>query len=329
MLSVAALTVLAAAGAAGFWYACWRPVRRQESQLEGLKQDHLSLFEENERLERQNRDLEEYTVRSIDLYEITREMCRSFDQAKIFAHFRQGLHRFVPSGICFFEKGDELPVETENGVVVPLVLDKRMFGYLRCERIDPQNKEIFHILSQQFLLAIRRAMLYEQVQSLIITDGLTQTLSRRYFLERFGEEVERSRKFQLPLAFLMIDVDHFKECNDKYGHLAGDAVLRRVSILLKETVRQMDFIGRYGGEELSLVLVETDREHALLAAERIRAAMEQEEVEVYEERVRVTISIGVASFPDDAVSAGELIEKADSALYQAKARGRNRVVAAG
>jgi diguanylate cyclase (GGDEF)-like protein len=192
-------------------------------------------------------------------------------------------------------------------------------------KIKPEDSEKFQILSQQFLLGIKRAILYQKVQALSITDGLTGVFSRRYCLERFREEVERSKKFKHNFSFLMIDVDYFKNYNDKYGHLVGDAILREVAATIKENIRQIDLLGRYGGEEFILVLTETGSEQSKFVAERIRKAVEEKQIKVYDENLGITISIGVATFPKDAEVPQAIIEKADQALYCAKEAGRNRV----
>ncbi|MDO8488781.1 MAG: GGDEF domain-containing protein, partial [Candidatus Omnitrophota bacterium] len=127
------------------------------------------------------------------------------------------------------------------------------------------------------------------------------------------------------LSFLMIDIDNFKQFNDRYGHLVGDAILRKVSKIINETVRQIDFIGRYGGEEISIVLTETDRDQANFAAERIRQAIATPTIKVYDEEIKVTVSIGVSNFPDNAMNMQDLIELADQALYLAKETGKNKV----
>ncbi len=172
---------------------------------------------------------------------------------------------------------------------------------------------------------MKRAFLYQRIQELAITDGLTQVFSRRYFLERFREELVRSEKFNYSFSCLMIDIDHFKDYNDRYGHLVGDAILREVSKTIKENIRQIDLMGRYGGEEFSLILTETDKEKAELAAERIRQAIENKRIRVYNEDLKATVSIGVSTFPIDAKDMEQLIDKADLALYQAKEAGRNKV----
>ena len=123
----------------------------------------------------------------------------------------------------------------------------------------------------------------------------------------------------------MVDIDHFKDYNDRYGHLVGDAILREVSKTIKDNTRQIDLTGRYGGEEFSIILTETDKEQARFAAQRIREAVESKPIRVYDEDLKVTISIGISTYPLDAKNMQALIDKADSALYKAKQTGRNKV----
>jgi diguanylate cyclase (GGDEF)-like protein len=123
----------------------------------------------------------------------------------------------------------------------------------------------------------------------------------------------------------MIDIDHFKDYNDRYGHLVGDAILKEVSKSIKENIRQIDLSGRYGGEEFSIVLAETDKEQAQFVAGRIRQAIEYKCIRVYDEDLKITVSVGISAYPGDGKNAEELIDRADSALYQAKQEGRNRV----
>jgi diguanylate cyclase (GGDEF)-like protein len=206
-----------------------------------------------------------------------------------------------------------------------LVIQQDTIGYLIASGINENDKDRFGILAQQFLIGVKRVLLYKKMQELAITDGLTQLFSRRHFLDRFKEELSRSKKFKYRFSFLMVDIDKFKEFNDKYGHLVGDAILREVSKTIKETIRQIDFVGRYGGEELSVILVETDKEHARFAAERLRQAIESRDIRVYDEELKVTISIGISTFSSDGETVEKLIETADQALYAAKQAGRNKV----
>ena len=120
-------------------------------------------------------------------------------------------------------------------------------------------------------------------------------------------------------------MDNFKTYNDTYGHITGDAILKEIAKILKYSLRQIDMCARYGGEELCILLPETDREGSLLVAQRLRLSVEEARIRVFNENIRCTVSIGVAGYPDDAQSPNGLIDQADKALYQAKAQGRNRV----
>jgi len=208
---------------------------------------------------------------------------------------------------------------------IPLWGKDQLIAILVCEYLHPEDAEKFIILSRQLALAIQKVDLYEKIQELAITDGLTRLYSRRYFLERLIEELERSKRHNLPLSFMMADIDHFKDKNDRFGHLVGDVILREVSDLLKENVREVDLIGRYGGEEFAIALPDTGIEEALRVAERIRKGIEEKPFSAYDQKTDLTLSIGIGSYPTDGESVVDLVEAADSALYHAKASGRNRI----
>lgn len=160
-----------------------------------------------------------------------------------------------------------------------------------------------------------------------VTDFLTKLYNHRYFQERLTEEVGRSSRYQQPLSLLFCDLDRFKQLNDTYGHQTGDLVLRSTAQIVKNTVRATDVAARYGGEEYAIILTNTDKEGATAIAERIRHNVESNRMVLSDGReVRVTISIGVASFPLDAERKKSLVEEADRAMYAAKRCGRNRIV---
>lgn len=290
-----------------------------------LKEKYDSLVEENLQLKKENSDLERLAEETIALYDITQEVCKTLDEQGLFKIFQEHIHRYIEAGECeYLQAGADLS-EYQADTLISLAIDKNIVGYLAARNIKIQDRDKFQILAQQFLLGLKRALLYRKVQELAITDNLTQAFSRRYFLERLEEEAQRSRKFKRNLSFLMADIDHFKKYNDDYGHLVGDAVLREVGRAIKENIRQVDFMGRYGGEELSVVLTETGKEEAHFAAERIRQAIESKAVRAYDEELKVTVSIGISTFPEDAKDLHMLIDRADQAMYQAKRAGRNRV----
>ncbi len=181
------------------------------------------------------------------------------------------------------------------------------------------------ILSRQLALGIEKTLLYERVQQLSITDGLTRLHSHRYFQERLEGELERARRYQRPLSLILSDLDLFKEYNDSYGHLEGDEMLRHVSSLMEGGFKAPSVLSRYGGEEFAEMLPDHDKNQAAELAERFRKALESTPLPGAESRNVCTISIGVAAFPKDAQSRRDLIARADEALYRAKNEGRNKV----
>ncbi|MCK9614149.1 MAG: GGDEF domain-containing protein [Candidatus Omnitrophica bacterium] len=181
------------------------------------------------------------------------------------------------------------------------------------------------VLRKLLELCTERINLYDRFQQLSIYDALTETYNRRYFVIRFIEEFERAKKFSLKLSFLMIDIDNFKKINDTYGHLVGDAVLKEIAKIIKQNIREIDSLARFGGEEFSLILPETDKMSAIVVGERIRSKISERIIKAFDETLSVTISTGVGSFPQNTLYSDVLMEIADKALYQAKISGRNRV----
>ena len=213
----------------------------------------------------------------------------------------------------------------ETLISIPLFVEEKIVGVLYIENIPGMYFENFIILAGQFAIQFQKVILYKKVQEMSITDSLTEVSTRRYFLERFSEEIRRSMRHKSNLSLLMLDLDHFKEKNDRCGHLVGDVVLKEVAGVLKSNLREIDVIGRYGGEEFSIVLSEIGRDGAFQVAGRIRENIEEAVFRAYDEVVSTTVSIGVGVFPEDGVGIDELIEAADKALYKAKETGRNRV----
>jgi len=302
---------------------------RLKEQYKNAEAKYCRLSQENGELVANNTALRSELEATIALYDITKEICKSLDETKVFEMFKAQIDRYIKVKECKFLGKDADLEAYKDWTVLPLEIDRVNAGYLVANGIEDSQRDKFNILAQQFVLGIKRAILYHRVQELAITDTLTGVLSRRHWLERFNQEFERSKKFKYRFSFLMIDIDHFKSCNDRYGHLVGDAILRGVSERIKENIRQVDLIGRYGGEEFSVILTETDKEGALLAAERIRRAVEEECIKIYDESLNISVSIGIAIFPEHAGTTQALIEKADHALYQAKQSGRNRVCISG
>ncbi len=225
-------------------------------------------------------------------------------------------------------KPKEIYISKNEGTftAMPLFLsEKNVVGILAVESLAREDLERFAILSMQFALEMKKVLLYETVERLAITDSLTGLYVRRYFFERLHEEAQRSKRYKFSFALLMIDIDDFKRCNDAYGHLVGDVILRDIAHIMKTNVREIDIASRYGGEEFIILLPETETEGAKLAAERLRKKIEENIFMAYDEKLKVTISTGISLYPKDTADAKELIEEADMALYAAKRSGKNIV----
>lgn len=219
-------------------------------------------------------------------------------------------------------------------VYIPLLKEGEIYGVMKIgqkingESFTENDLEFFTTLASQAVIAYENARLY----SLAITDSITKLYVHRYFQLRLDEEVKRSRRYNSTLSLLLCDIDHFKLINDQYGHQQGDIILREVSLILRRNIRSTDIAARYGGEEFVIILPETTQSDARVVAERIRrdtAKFDFPALAPGQPPLHCTISIGVAGFPLNADSKDELIQKADSSMYQAKGQGRNRVVLCG
>ncbi|MDH4228039.1 MAG: diguanylate cyclase [Deltaproteobacteria bacterium] len=173
-------------------------------------------------------------------------------------------------------------------------------------------------------------LLNKQLEKLSITDGLTGAFNHRHFYLKLEEEIMRSARYHKTFSIILMDVDHFKRYNDTYGHLNGDIALKTVANSIRNSIRSSDLLARYGGEEFAVILAETEKSHAMELAERIRADVEASTITFNDDAPgeKVTISLGVATFPDDARLGLDLIRQADEALYKAKETGRNNVKSA-
>lgn len=216
-------------------------------------------------------------------------------------------------------------------ICLPLTSHAHRLGviyFYRSDRdtFDAEEISLLTTFARLAAEAIENARLYEQTREQAMTDSLTGLSNRRELSRRLPRELARVRRSGKTISAVMIDIDHFKRVNDTYGHPAGDAVLQQIAKLLLAHVRDIDTAARYGGEEFLLLLPETDHIGAKLVAERVRRTVEQAVLELPDGRtIGVTISCGIACYPECAEGAEEMISKADQALYTAKLDGRNRV----
>ncbi len=225
-------------------------------------------------------------------------------------------------------------------IAIPFTFEQTRTGVFllrRAEHLEPLNSEDVEFVDtviRSAVNAIERSQAIEQaradnarLEALAHTDPLTLLLNRRALTVRTISELDRVRRYNSPLTMLMVDLDHFKQINDTYGHLIGDDVLRGISTILQNSVRTVDMVARFGGEEFVIVMPETDERGAVRFAERIRRRVEDYKFIASDgTRIPVTVSIGVAIFPAPYVDTiDDLFARADAAMYQAKASGRNRV----
>lgn len=214
-----------------------------------------------------------------------------------------------------------------SAIILPLIAENEVFGIFYIGTTNPgtyhtEDLALASTVAYQAAMAIKNAELYQKMTALAITDGLTGLYAHRYFQERLVEEIRWSERYSKHLSLLMLDADYFKNYNDALGHPEGDKLLVDIATLLRSYTRESDLVCRYGGDEFALVLRETGKEEAVKIAERIRHAFS---LRFNRENIKITASIGVAAFPEDAKTKSELIAQADAALYRSKAGGRNKV----
>jgi diguanylate cyclase (GGDEF)-like protein len=231
--------------------------------------------------------------------------------------------------------GSRIPAGTSRpgATMVALRRGEEVLGALAVRRrsgaLTDDEHRLLGAIAREAAMAIANALLHRRLVRLSQTDALTGAHNRRSLFARLDAELERSARFLHTTALALVDVDHFRLYNERLGHATGDAVLREVARLLGSAVRKVDLVARYGGEEFAVVLTRADRAAALAAGEKLRDAVAAAALPHPAEGGRVTISVGVAVYPDDGRDLGALIDCADAALYAAKRAGRNAVVAYG
>lgn len=227
-------------------------------------------------------------------------------------------------------------ITTRSVMSVPIIGDGRLLGVVEMiNKHDPagftaKDVELVTMLMDQTALAIERSEMYQMMEDLSITDDLTKLFNLRYLDRTLDVELERAARYNLSVSLIFMDVDHFKDVNDRYGHLVGSKLLVEVSRILLKGLRKVDIVARYGGDEFVMVLPQTDVSAAKFIADRLRRAIERHVfLESEKLSLSLTASFGIASFPEHARNRDELLQLADEAMYRVKYQTRNDVYVAG
>ncbi len=227
-------------------------------------------------------------------------------------------------------------LDLEEYVVIPMISKSLIVGVLLADnrfnnrKIQESDLTPLAMFSSHGAMAIENARLYEKIEALAVTDGLTQVYNHRYFQDALKAELNRLERYSKEksesVSLMMLDIDNFKKYNDIYGHQSGDAVLTEIGLILKGLSRKVDIVARYGGEEFVVMMPATPKEGAAIFAERVRAGIETYKFEMRDgQLLHVTVSVGVSTYSTDAKTPQALIELADKCLYRAKSEGKNRV----
>jgi diguanylate cyclase (GGDEF)-like protein len=227
---------------------------------------------------------------------------------------------------------EEAPEERPQDILIAPIHDDRQAVWAvvgiesnRDGTYSQPELQLLKTIMANVTTALTKARMYTEMEKLATIDGLTQIANHRKFQDIMTMEMERSGRYNTPLTLLLMDIDHFKKFNDTYGHPVGDLVLQMVAKALQGSIRNTDYCARYGGEEFVVVLIQADEAQARILAERIRKSVESLQIQNEDKILRVTVSIGSATFPYDGGTKQEIIDNADKAMYFSKQNGRNRV----
>ncbi len=279
----------------------------------------------------------EYEYKIVQSFGYDEEQLKENEKVFVNAVLKMGgknqTHLYVPDMTKYPSESGQVMAMNKSVIYIPFFAEKKLLGVLfisgsRVDMFDPKQIDSIRILSNQIALSLEKVHLYEEVEKLSETDSLTTLYVHRYFQEKLENEIKRTARYGGKLSLVLGDIDHFKLVNDTYGHLAGDYILKTIAIILKNHTNQVDTVARYGGEEFVIVLPDHDKEHAHAKAVKIRKEIEKYPFKYTDIPIKITMSMGVAEYPGDAIARRSLIDKADKALYRAKEEGRNRVIRA-
>ncbi|MFH1613050.1 MAG: GGDEF domain-containing protein [bacterium] len=219
--------------------------------------------------------------------------------------------------------------DTSTFLIIPIFVKKKAVSFILGLNFSKKLEQLkkMQIIILQISIAFEKAFFYNKIEKMSLIDGLTGLYNRRYFQILFENEIQRCKRYKLKFCLLYLDLDNFKQCNDVYGHLIGDMVLKEVGKIIKINIDKLDIVARYGGEEFLVILVETDINEGLSIANCIRESIQYHKFGI-DTKFHITISIGISSFPQDGISGIEkesLLNKADALVHLAKKNGKNCV----
>ncbi|MGE8188494.1 GGDEF domain-containing protein [Pseudomonas sp. NPDC086278] len=268
--------------------------------------------------------------------QLSQQLQTSLEPQRILGLFFREIQRLVPLDALTYEHpASDLRLEFgqrgHHSVSYSLSHEGEQLGELvfrRNQRFSEHEQGNLESLLSALLFPMRNALLYRAATQSALRDPLTDTGNRIAMDQTLQREIEMSRRHLMPLSLLMLDIDHFKNVNDVYGHSAGDDVLKAVAAAIKNQLRNVDMVFRFGGEEFLILLSNTTREAAAVVGERLRCAAQAQEYKADGKAIELTVSLGCSTLlPGE--SAESLLRRADSALYVAKREGRNRLTMAG
>ena len=228
---------------------------------------------------------------------------------------------------CGIEKLDDKIFQ--NSYIHPIKYENETIGaicFFGRQDKDIENQKLFYVVLKEIDLLITIQTLYAQNKYLSLTDSLTGLFNRRYLMEMLEREYSRSKRYKTDLGLALIDIDFFKKINDTYGHQAGDFMLKEITSIIKKMLRKSDIIFRYGGEEVLIILPETNKEKSFVPLERIRKLIEKTDFKYKDTIIKTSVSIGITDTKQETLTLEMLIEQADKAMYHAKQTGRNKVI---
>lgn len=325
-------------------------VRLQQNSAEDRAKQSKALLQEISFYEEKKKQLQVRSVQRKQLVTAARDLGSSLDPAAIQQTLLDAANKLFPTRLIQISLGQNqdqvdafviqkaqplmVPTKTYRGhplIAAPIMSQGSVAGVLRVggqpgPEFSRDDLRLLDILASLASLSLENSVLFTQVQETALRDNLTGLWTHRAFDDQLEAAILEASRYGQPLSIILTDVDHFKSVNDTHGHQAGDAILQGFAHVMARNVRDVDVVSRYGGEEFIVLLLNTPHASAIETAEAIRQDLQSQHFDVGGRQLSITGSFGVASFPNDATSAQQLVRVADQRMYAAKKAGRNKVL---